>query len=624
MRVLRAERNPSFRCHCHVLWYNISIVTSEKQIRLLPDHVANKIAAGEVVDRPASVVKELLENALDAGASQIDIEVAAGGKKFISVADNGSGMGRDNALLSIERHATSKIRDADDIERVGTLGFRGEALAAIAAVSRFSLTTRTSDAVAGTEVVVAGGKVQDVRETGCPVGTTILVRNLFFNVPARRRFLRADATELAHVRQVFLLYALSHPETGFSLVVDRREAYRLPGGAGADDRLRDLLGAEVFRMLRRVDAEVSGIRVHGFVGLPQHSRGDRTEQYLFINRRPASAPVLSFAVSEAYHTLLPKGRHPILYLHIDMAPEGVDVNVHPAKKEVRFRRPGEVRDAVIAALRAALQSGASDVTAPGSRPEGAPESFVEPSVAPLLTIEDLPSPRAFSYPRLPMVPSGGAPPAQDGAAKPESEVKDSRSSRTAPWSWCRVLGQAGGLYVVLETEEGLVLMDPHAAHERVLYETYMREVLAQHVNSQGLLGAETVELVPEDAERVRENMELLRRMGFGVSEFGGDAFIVDAMPVCLGNAAPAVLLADVAGGLSEGGARGGTEHWAEESIAQAACKAAVKARDHLRLSEIEKLVVDLAGCEMPYTCPHGRPTVIFMSFSELHRKFGRA
>ncbi len=601
-------------------------MTSEPQIRLLPDHVANKIAAGEVVDRPASVVKELIENALDAGATQVDVEVAAGGKKLIVVSDSGSGMSRDNALLSLERHATSKIRDADDIERVATLGFRGEALAAIAAVSRFSLTTRRSDSVSGTEITVVGGKLQDVKEIGCPPGTTMAVRNLFFNVPARRRFLRSDQTEQAHVRQVFLVYAMSHPRVGFSLVIDRREAYRLPGGAGADERLRDLMGAEIFRALRRVEGEVGGVRVHGFAGLPQQSRADRAEQYVFINNRPATAPVLSFAVNEAYHTLLPKGRHPVVYLHIEMDPALVDVNVHPAKKEVRFRRPGEVRDAVIAAVKAALERGGVQ-TAPSDAGavSGVPELTAQPVTAPLLNIEDLPSPRAFSYPRLPMIaPAPGDGERVDDGGQKDSDPSSRAPAEKAPWSWCRVLGQAGGLYVVLETEDGLVLMDPHAAHERVLYEAYMREVLSQRVNAQGLLAAETVELMPEDAEKVRENVELLRKMGFGLSDFGGDAFIVDAMPVCLGNAAPALLLAEVAGGLGRGGSRAGAEHWAEEAVAQAACKAAVKARDRLRLSEIEKLVVDLARAEMPYTCPHGRPTVIFMSFNELHRKFGRA
>jgi len=270
---------------------------------------------------------------------------------------------------------------------------------------------------------------------------------------------------------------------------------------------------------------------------------------------------------------------------------------------------------------------AGEQTTPAGASEQAPSSgpAVPPSVPePMLSIEDMPQARTFSYPRLPMVPSSdrrasGVPSVQSGETSDDAEGEGGG----APWSWCRVLGQVGGLYVILETEDGLVLMDPHAAHERILYERYMKEILGKAVKGQGLLTPDTVELGPEDAQCVRDNLETLKRMGFGVSEFGGDTFIVDALPVCLGNASPHSLLGEVARGLGRGGKRGGTERWAEESVAQAACKAAVKARDRLRLDEIEQLVVDLAGAEMPYTCPHGRPTVIFMGFNELHKKFGR-
>lgn len=602
-------------------------MAQERHIRILPDHVANKIAAGEVVDRPASVAKELIENAIDAGAGSVTLEVVAGGRKAILVSDDGCGMNREDALLSIERHATSKIRDADDIERVATLGFRGEAMAAISSVAQFRLVTRRAQDDAGTEIVMSGGKMQDVKEIGCPPGTTVEVRHLFFNIPARRKFLRSEPTELSHVRQMFLIYALSHPEVALRLIVDGREVYRLAGKASLEDRLRELFGADAIKHLRAVQYERMGLRLSGYAGLPQASRADRAEQYVFINRRPASAPLISHALAEAYHTLLPRGRYPVVYLFLEMDPELVDVNVHPAKKEVRFRRPGDVRDVVIDGLRGALaQVGGelpgvgSGVTPPGGVPSGA--------ASPMLAIEDLPPARTFSYPRLPMVPGqqGDAPVPGAAAVAPAEAGKAGEApaaAAKAPWSWCRVLGQVGGLYVVLETEDGLVLMDPHAAHERVLYERYMREVLKDRVTSQGLLAPETVELGPEDALRVRENVERLRHMGFGISEFGGDAFIVDALPVCMGNSSAAALLTSVAQTLEQGGTRGGTERWAEETIAQAACKAAVKARDHLRLDEIEGLVVELAQTEMPYTCPHGRPTIIFMSFNELHRKFGR-
>ena len=580
-------------------------------IHLLSDAVINKIAAGEVVDRPASVVKELVENSLDAGATRVEIEVVAGGRKLIVVSDNGRGMDRDDALMSIERHATSKIRDVSDIEQIETLGFRGEALAAISAVSQFTLSTRTAESLAGTEIAVSGGAVQEVKEAGCPSGTSLRVRHLFFNVPARRKFLRSEQTELSHVRQTFLVYALSHPAIGWRLVVDEREAYNLPAGSSLEHRLAELFGSDLVRQLRPVDFEAGPLKVKGYAGLPQVSRADRAEQYVFINGRPAGAPLLHFAVSEAYHTLLPRGRYAPIFLFLELPADQVDVNVHPAKKEVRFRNGRAVRDLVLEALRRALEIPAGAAGPAGAAP--VPVWIPPPQSVPP-TISARPG---FDYPRLPLAPESPA------GIPPAGEPSVVSPGGAAPWSWYRVLGQVGGLYVVMETADGLVLMDPHAAHERVLFERFMREVKARRVNSQGLLTPETVDLSPADARCVRDNIETLRQMGFSLSEFGGDTFIVDALPTCLGNTAARAILGEVAQTIEQGGRRGATDRWAEEAIAQAACKAAVKARDRLTPEEIESLIRSLAEAEMPYTCPHGRPTVIHMSFNELHRKFGR-
>jgi len=594
-------------------------MSAQNHIRVLPDHVANKIAAGEVVDRPASVLKELVENALDAGATQIDVEVIGGGKQAIIVSDSGSGMDRDDAILSIERHATSKIKDVDDIEHVSTLGFRGEALAAISSVSRFTLTTRRADAAAGTELTMTGGKVLEVRDAGCPAGTSIAVRNLFHNVPARKKFLRADQTELSHLRQVFLVYALAHPEVGMRLTVDDREAYRLGSAAKLEDRLRELFGPGVMDSLREVSCEHAAMKLTGFVGLPQASRADRTEQYIFINGRPASAPVIGFALNEAYNTLIPKGRYPVVFLFIRIDPGMVDVNVHPTKKDVRFRDSGMVRDGVIKAVREAI---ALTPAGDAGTPPRVKELFVASRAGPSLKIPDMPSLPAFAYPRMATTSADTEPFKIDRRDALETAASEAAGGK-APWSWCRILGQAGGLYVVLETGDGVIIMDPHAAHERILYERFMKEVSGSKVNSQGLLSPETVDLMPEDALAVRGSLDLLKAMGFGISDFGGDSFIIDAMPACLGNAAPAAVFVDIARSLDKGGARGGTERWAEERVAMAACKAAVKANDKLSVQEIEQLVLDLASAEMPYTCPHGRPTIIFTSFAELERKFGR-
>jgi DNA mismatch repair protein MutL len=620
-------------------------MSSEPHIRVLSDHVANKIAAGEVVERPASALKELIENSLDAGATQLEIEIVAGGRALVRVGDNGGGMNRDDALLSVERYATSKIRDVDDIECIATLGFRGEALAAISAASRFRLCTRRAGDLAGTEIVMSGGKIQDVRDAGCPPGTNVEVRNLFFNVPARRKFLRSEATELAHIRQVFLMYALAHPAVGMTLTIDGRATNILPGGGGLEDRLRELMPADLQAPLRRVDYSAGGVSVAGFVGLPASSRADRSEQYVFINGRPASAPILGSAIREGYHSLLPRERYPIVFLFIKLDPAQVDVNVHPTKKEVRFRDPVLVRDTTIEAIRRALSAEHQ-----AARPEaqhGQPSAGTPPptlAATPMITSlfkTDLSAPsRAFPYPRpaaltrdgLPAASAGGtdaaksAPAGSPPAAPPAPGMHPSPATGAvhgSPWARCRILGQVGGLYVVLETEDGLVLMDPHAAHERVLYERYLAEVTRGRVESQGLLIAETVELPPAAAHRVRRHLDLLKALGFGIAEFGGDTFVVDALPACFAEIAPKMLLPDMASALEDTAAKDGGRRLLEERIAQSACKAAVKAHQVLTDAEIEALVVQLAAVEMPYTCPHGRPTLIHQSFQELAKKFGR-
>jgi len=600
---------------------------SDSNIRILPIHVANKIAAGEVVDRPASIVKELVENAIDSGATQIDVAVTAGGRKLVSISDNGAGMSRDNALLSIERHATSKIGDVDDIERIDTLGFRGEALAAIASVSRFKLMTSLQGDTVGTEITVVGGKVQDVQDTGCPCGTRIEVRDLFFNVPARRKFLRSHQTELGRLRDAFIVQTLAHPEIGMSLNVDGRETYQLPGAAVLKDRLRDLFGPDLLPRLRDIDYRSSEVEVAGVVSLPTHHRGDRNEQYVFINNRPTSPALLSFAIREGYHGLLPKGRHPTVFLFLTMAATLVDVNVHPTKKEIRFRRPGDVRDTVIAAIRDGLA-----VTEPKPNENamhgniGVIENL--PPVEQMLKIDDLPSARAFRYPRMPqdnhLMPVGSAvePTPPDSSIPRQDESGRKQPGRTAPWTWCKVVGQIAEYFVILETEDGMALMDPRSSHERVLFDRFMESFLNKNVESQALLLPETVELSPRDAARIRKSEGVLAEMGFGISEFGGHSFVVDAVPAPFDSVSVQELIVDLARSLEQSGARGG-DHWREDAMIQAACQAAVNNRSKLTLEEIERLVVDLAGCEMPYTSPRGRPTLIFTSTQELNKKFGR-
>jgi len=611
-------------------------------IRLLPIHVANKIAAGEVVERPASVVKELLENAIDAGATRIEVEVTAGGRTLVAVHDDGCGMGRDDALLSLERQATSKIRDVDDIERIDTLGFRGEAVPSIASVSRFLLRTRRAQDAVGTEIAVVGGKILEVKDAGGPAGTSVEVRDLFFNVPARRKFLRAYATEQARIRTVFLVHALAHPGLGLTLKADGREIHRLPPGATLEERIGELLGLDVMAAMRPVDGTVAGVRVHGFVGLPALARMDRSEQYVFVNKRPATAPVIGYAISAAYPKLEAEAR-PVVVLSVDRPPDQVEVNVQPTKREVRFRRPGDVRDAVFQAVSAAFGCSTTPATEPNP-PVMPPSADLRHLVSfaaarPQPVQHDLPVPGR--QPAPPLVDASAAAAVMPGACAPfdyasvaggpvapgpeaaaaagmDAPVDD------APWRWFRVMGQVGGRYALLETDTGYVTLDPVAAYERVVYEALLRRQDGAAAVSQQLLLPETVQLPPRDAARLRDYLDVVQALGFGVGEFGGDCFVVDALPAVLADAPCRGLLVGLAQDLEQTGVQRGTGRWREEAVARAACRAAAGTGRNLDDAAIEALVRELAATRMPYTCPRGRPTMVLTTWRELARRFGRS
>ncbi|MDF7799653.1 DNA mismatch repair endonuclease MutL [Pontiellaceae bacterium B1224] len=617
-------------------------------IQMLPDQVINKIAAGEVVERPASVMKELFENSLDAGATQVDVEVIRGGRQLISITDNGCGMNRDQALLSIERHATSKIRSEADIENIHTMGFRGEALAAISSVARFTLITRPEEELAGTEIQIAGGKFLSCDDIGCPVGTRMEIRNLFFNVPARRKFLRAEQTELSHIRQLFLVMALAHPDIGMSLKVDERMVYSLPMSGNMEDRISELYNHSFFEQLLEIDYSDADYRISGYAGLPQTGRKDRQDQYIFVNGRPASAPVVFHALNEAYHSLIIKGRYPAVFLFIQMEPSLVDVNVHPTKKEVRFRLPNQLRDAIVAALGKALsfdsaverpkvesqksisiESDEEGIELPPPALPGTPTpppATVRPIFETQKQMDDIlrkPEPLLDRKPKKESRSSNVEHRTSKEEAAPSQPSPPSPSPEKSPWGWCRIMGQLGGNYVVLETEDGYVLMEPRAAHERVLFEKFMHAAQSHAVQKQGLLAPETVELLPSDAEIVRTNITVLQELGFGVSDFGGDAFIVDALPVYVQDNPVESMLIEIARELEKAGKTRGARELVQEKIAQTACQMAVRTKDQLSDQEIEKLVADLAKTDMPYTSPRGRPTLIYTSFTELDRKFSR-
>ncbi len=625
-------------------------MVERRQIRLLPVNVANKIAAGEVVERPASVVKELLENALDAGATRVEVVVTAGGRKLISVADNGCGMDRDNALMCLEPQATSKIRDVDDIERISTYGFRGEAIPSIAAVSRLTLKTCAEGDTVGTCIEVAGGQLQNVAEIGFPPGSTFEVRDLFFNVPARRKFLKSFQTEQTHLRLAFILQALSHPEIALRLKADGRDIFNLAAGATLAERITDLFGREFLAAMRPVDYAVGDIRVSGYVGIPTLNRADRGEQYVFVNRRAASAAVIPYALREAYPPL-EGDRKPVVVLFVDLPPTEVDVNVHPTKREVRFRDATAVRDAVIAAVARALGIAPkpsvgmafavpTGVASPLSNVESRP--MPPPSTANARLPSTLPlSPISFPLPQCSASPqdarlstsdlrptAAGDTSANTPAALPPPAAQSDfpqLAPEDSPWAWCRVLGQIADGYILIETDGGYAVIDPQAAHERVIYERMMAALEAAEPLSQPLLIPESVALSPVDASRIQDNIEILRGMGFGLDPFGGKGeFIVDALPAGIETADCRSLLADIAHGIETAGVRRGSAKWREKAVAMGAARAAIPQVAQLPPEAQARLVNDLARTKMPYTSPRGRPTMLFTSLGELARKFNRA
>jgi DNA mismatch repair protein MutL len=674
------------------------------RIRLLPEQVANQIAAGEVIERPASVVKELVENSLDAQAGRVTVEIQAGGRSLIRVADDGVGMSRDDALLCLERHATSKIRRAEDLAAVSTMGFRGEALPSIASVSRFTLTTleRAGDSPEGTQIIVSGGKLLQVQAAGSSPGSAVEVRQLFFNLPARRKFLRTEETESAHIEHYLTLAALAFPEVAFSFLKDGRLAWQLPaiktGGdvaarlAALRERLRALYGGLPELLTVDFSAELPSteepdgeaaspssltphppptFRLWGYIGAPGVSRSTRQDQHVFVNRRPVENRGLSYALLEGYHTALMKGRYPVCCLLLEIDPATVDVNIHPAKREVKFHREAEVRRLVAQAVRQTLldfHAGKPEVRSqppevagqqsgiggPGAaRGARAVEQTAWPGFSPAIQ----PAPGGFGkssspqparqmgsgaartatfVPKPPGEPvSGECTPEAEGqrpaaaaglAARPDSVLRPPAFPEPVPLLRVplRLVGVIGKLYVVLESDRGLVLLDQHAAHERILFEQMLdRLERNDQAPSQKLLLPATVELSARDATFLREQLPTLTRLGVGLSEFGERTFLLDALPPYVKAPDPRRFVLELVDELKAAGQEVNSSRLGEQTVAKTVCRHAVKANDPLAGPELEHLVEELRHCAMPYTCPHGRPTLIEMNFRELEKKFGR-
>lgn len=588
-------------------------------VRVLPLHVANKIAAGEVVERPASVVKELVENSIDAGAANIRVAITQGGRKLVSVQDDGCGMSRDDAVLSLERQATSKILDVGDIEEIDTLGFRGEAIPSIASVSRFSITTRRHDSDEGTLVVVNAGSLAEVSAAGCPPGTLVEVRDLFCNVPARRKFLRSFPTEEGHVKNVFTVHALAHPAIGFTLTVDGREIYRLAPAATLADRLLDVFGPDFTEKLLPLgtDPRKTAVRVTGYIERPNLSAPTRREQYVFVNGRPASAPSIAYAVREAYPRHQGDAK-PALFLFIDLPPSQVDVNVHPTKREVRFRDNVAVKRAICDAIEHAI-----NIPRPVEpQPFNAQPTIAEihqPTAEHAATV-DVRQPTAGIDNRQTETESGNKQPAPVEVELPIAADDDGAK----PWKWFRFLAATESGYIIIETDSGLVTVNPHAARERIAFEHLTDAARGGCAAlSQQLLIPDAVRLSPIEAARVAAALPDIRAMGFRIEEFGRDTFKVDAVPQMLGGMSPADVLSTIARDLAEGGTRRG-ERWREELVAKSIARSFAGMSVAVDEKGATKLVEELAACRMPYVCPRGKLTMFFTSTRELDRKFSKS
>ncbi len=615
-------------------------------IRVLPEDVAARIAAGEVVERPASVIKELIENAIDAGASEIRLEIQEGGQRQMRVVDDGCGIPADEVALAFARHSTSKLASVDDLERIRTLGFRGEALASIAAVSRVTLVTRAKDEPVGTLLRLEGGQVVAREPAGRPPGAAITVGDLFFNVPARRKFLRNERTERRHIDVLVTRYAMAYPYVRFILAHAGRVTFQSHGSGDLREVLLSVYGAShAAQMIEVEGTDAPGeIRVSGYASRPSLHRSNRNEITLFVNGRWVQDQSLTFAVVQAYHTLLMTGRYPLAVIRIDLPPEDVDVNVHPAKTQVRFRDGDTVFRAVQRAVRRALldqasvpelQTGAAPVEAtpleavsnpdwPGAWPT--PEQMVRRA-----RLRALGAPSSHSGPATATTQSSLSLPRTTPAGPPtlhtEPQLTNSQSTNpqftahTLPF--LRVVGQLGLTYIIAEGPEGMFLIDQHAAHERVLFEKFLAEKEQARVASQVLLEPLTVELNPEGAGLVEENLEVLSGLGFDVAAFGGNTVLVRAVPALLTDTDPQYILDEIVADLQAGGEPLAGEM--EGRIVRRVCKqAAIKAGQALSRQEMEALVRQLEACASPRTCPHGRPTMIHLSALQLAQEFGRS
>ncbi len=564
-------------------------------IKALPPEIITKIAAGEVVERPASVVKELLENSLDAGSRSIKVEVQGGGRKLIRVTDDGEGMAPEEALLAVQRHTTSKIHDLEDLFAIRTFGFRGEALASIAGVSRMKILTRKDGRLSGTEISMEGGAILGSVEAGCPLGTSVEVRDLFFNVPARLKFLKSAGTEISQIGEAVARIALAHPQVLIQLFHEGKLLAHYPVRDDPQPRIVEALGKEVAGKIHFFHSRNGRVEVSGYAGEPDLNRPNARAIYLFVNRRPVRDRMLSHAVMEGFRNLIPRDRYPVAILFVELPPPDVDVNVHPSKWEIKFSDSESVHRAVIRSLREMLEK------TPWLK--GMPLSPVE--------IRETP----FSYPReekspLPFLWSSG-PSTKSQAEEQDAGVPDS------------FLGQIQETYLLFSSTEGLLLVDQHAAHERITLERISEEFKTGMLPRQPLLIPEAIDLSAGEAKLVEENLAELERLGFEMEASGRRTFWVKSAPQFLAQKAPLEILGEVIREISSWGGAADLRKSFDPVLKMMACRGSIQAHRALEREEARALLADLRKCTNPSHCPHGRPTQIRITLSELEKMFGR-
>ena len=612
-------------------------------IRILPPDISNKIAAGEVVERPASVVKELVENAIDAGSTNISVEIRAGGKRLISVSDNGAGMNREDALIAIERHATSKISAVEDLESIQTFGFRGEALPSIASVSQFELMTRTPDAVEGTKIAVEGSVVRPVQASGCSPGTHITANNLFYNVPARLKFLKSDATELNHITNQVMWAALANPKIQFSLSHNNRSLIDVRACESYIERIRLLYGKEFAENLVEFDADLPNLHLHCFIGKPDFTKSNRNYQLFFLNRRPIRSKVIGAALNEAMRSMVPKDRHVVAFLFLTMSGQQVDVNVHPAKIEVRFQNERSLYSGVVRLLHSGIYKNKyiPKMEAQDSTPEGRNTSTNVPSQQPRIGRET-PSSNVFSAPRrkftepeptpapttTPIHPEELGPSQEslqvESVQLPQHPIPEGTELQLLDFEGVQLKTNLFNTYIVAEGADQVFLIDQHVAAERVLYERFVEQLNTDSVPVQGLLLPVTIEATLQQLTALDVHSELFEKLGFDVERFGGKTILVRSIPATLPTRLVNVTVTDLLDGLGSA-VTPTVEHLEvqDKALITLACKSAVKAGDVLTMEEMVNLIKDLSQAKLPFNCPHARPIIVEMHRNELESRFKR-